>query len=268
VAGLSRTEEIRNRMIDLQSQLDTLLLSYHDTYPDVIRAKNQISDLKKSLQQEELNRRDGSIVNTITIEGVVVDERIQASPIYQQLRTELYTTNSTINTLTSRLVDAQKSLDKLAELGRRSHELQASLSELERDYEVNSDIYQDFLRRREAARVSMNVDIEQKGLNLRIDEPPFLPLNPSGLGLKHFLVGGILLGLILPLGVLFGILQIDPRIRSAEQLHQMTDIPIIGTVNEYYTDQDIRSIKLSYLSVFFLGLSTIVAVVVIALHYR
>jgi len=268
VAGLSRTEEIRKRIIDLQSQLDTLLLSYHDTYPDVIRARNQITDLKKSLRQEELNKQNGLTVNTITIEGVVVDERIQASPIYQQLRTELYTTNSTIKTLTSRLVDAKKSLETLAALGRRSHELQASLSELVRDYEVNSDIYQDFLRRREAARVSMNVDIDQKGLNLRIDELPFLPLSPSGLGLKHFLAGGMLLGLILPLGILFGILQIDPRIRNAEQLYEMTDIPIIGTVNEYYSDRDIRKIKYSYSSVLFLGLSTVVAVVVIALFYR
>jgi len=267
-AGLSRTEEYRTRIIELQSQLDTLLLNYHETYPDVVRARAQIADLKRALNQEEVDKLKGSPGNTITIEGVVVDERIQASPVYQQLRTDLYTTNSSIKTLTSRLADARRTLDELAELGRRSHELQASLAELERDYEVNSDIYQDFLRRREAARVSMNVDLDQKGLNLRIDEAPFLPLSPSGLGLLHFMIAGMLIGVLLPVGALFGILKFDPRIRTMNQLQQLTDIPIIGTVNEYYVDAAILETRNSYILVVALGLLTIVAVVVVALIFR
>ena len=91
VAGLSRAEEYRKRIIELQAQLDTLLLNYHDTYPDVVRARNQIQDLKNALEQEELDKQKGPSGNTITIEGVVVDERIQASPVYQQLRSDLYT---------------------------------------------------------------------------------------------------------------------------------------------------------------------------------
>ena len=267
-AGLSRAEEYRGRIIELQSQLDTLLLNYHDTYPDVVRAKNQIKDLKNALKQEELNKQNGSQGNTITIEGIEVDERIQASPVYQQLRTDLYATNSAIQTLSSRLADARKALNDQTGLGRRSHELQASLAELERDYAVNSDIYQDFLRRREAARVSMNVDIDQKGLNLRIDEPAFLPLSPSGLRLLHFIAGGILLGLFLPISILFGILNLDSRVRNVRQIQEFTDIPIIGTVNEYYADSDIRRIKNSYISIALLGLLTVVAVGVIALNYR
>lgn len=268
-AGLSRAEEYRTRIIELQSQLDTLLLNYHDTYPDVVRVRAQIQDLKNALKQEEVDKQGGrSSGNTITIEGVVVDERIQASPVYQQLRTDLYTTNSTIQTLTSRLVDARNSLDEQAELGRRTHELRATLAELERDYQVNSDIYQDFLRRREAARVSMNVDLEQKGLNLRIDEAPFLPTSPSGLGLFHIIAIGILAGLILPLGILYGVLQVDLRIRNAEQLHQFTDIPLIGTVNEYYTDSDINIIKRSYISTVLVGVLTVVVVIIIAINLQ
>jgi len=267
-AGLSRAEEYRKRIIELQSQLDTLLLNYHDTYPDVVRVRNQIQDLKNALKREESDKKNNSSGNTIVIEGVEVDERIQASPVYQQLRTDLYATNSLIQTLASRLTDAKKSLEIQAELGRRTHELQATLAELERDYQVNSDIYQDFLRRREAARVSMNVDLEQKGLNLRIDEPPYLPSSTSGLGLTHFLAGGFALGLLLPIGILFGVLQIDPRIRNASQLNQFTDIPIIGMVNEFYAESEIKSIKNSYISTFLLGLLTVVAVLVVALIFK
>jgi polysaccharide chain length determinant protein (PEP-CTERM system associated) len=267
-AGLSRAEEYRKRIIELQTKLDNLLLNYHETYPDVVRAREQIEELKNALKQEEQNKNKKSSGNTIIIEGVEVDERIQASPVYQQLRTDLYATNSKIQTLTSRLADARRSLKEQEALGRRTHELQATLAELERDYQVNSDIYQDFLRRREAARVSMNVDLEKKGLNLRVDEPPFLPLSPSGLGLADFVMAGMLAGLVLPIGVLFGILQIDPRIRNAEQLNEISDIPIIGVVNEYYADAELQEIQKNYISIFLLGLLTVVAVIVAALFYR
>ena len=40
---------------------------------------------------------------------------------------------------------------------------ESALAELTRDYEVNRDIYQDMLRRRENARVSMELDRERRG---------------------------------------------------------------------------------------------------------
>ena len=39
---------------------------------------------------------------------------------------------------------------------------ESALAELTRDYEVNRDIYQDLLRRRENARVSMELDREKR----------------------------------------------------------------------------------------------------------
>lgn len=263
-AGLSKAEEYRARIIDLQNKLDTLLLTYHETYPDVVRTKTQIDELKNALRQEELDKQSGKSGNTITIEGVVVDERIQASPVYQQLRTDLYATNSTIKTLSSRLEDAKNTLAEQEDLARRTHELSATLVELERDYTVNSDIYQDFLRRREAARVSMNVDLEQKGLNLRIDEPPFLPSTTSGLGKLHFLGGGLLLGILLPIGILYGILQIDPRIRNSGQIAEFTDVPIIGNVNTYYSAAEIESTKKNYLITVGIGMLSAIAVIIVA----
>ena len=43
---------------------------------------------------------------------------------------------------------------------RRIAASESALAELTRDYEVNRDIYQDLLKRRENARVSMNLDEE------------------------------------------------------------------------------------------------------------
>ncbi len=79
---------------------------------------------------------------------------------------------------------------------RRIAASESALAELTRDYEVNRDIYQDLLKRRENARVSMNLDEEQRGLTFRIQDPAVMPLRPSGLRLMHFALGGLGLALV------------------------------------------------------------------------
>jgi hypothetical protein len=115
-----------------------------------------------------------------------------------------------------------------------------ALSELTRDYEVNRDIYQDLLKRRENARVSMNLDEKQQGLTFRIQEPAVMPLRPSGLRLMHFAIAGLGLGIVLPLGLLFGYARFDPRVRSAAQIERMAGVPVLATIPSYPTPGDRR----------------------------
>ena len=112
------------------------------------------------------------------------------------------------------------------------------MSELTRDYEVNRDIYQDLLKRRENARVSMVLDEEQRGLQFRIQDPAILPLRPSGLRLVHFAMGGIVLALVIPFGLLYALVQFDPRIRSARQLERTTGLVALASIPAFSTARE------------------------------
>jgi len=141
-------------------------------------------------------------------------------------------------------------------------------SELTRDYNVNRDVYQDLLKRRENARVSMNLDAKQQGLTFLIQNPAMMPLNPSGLRFMHFGLGGIVLSLAIPLGLLFGIARLDPRVRSSTQLERSTGLMVLATVPFYPTPQDrqrerfrnvllaliVLAVALAYLILFWLKL--------------
>src|SRR5690606_17258889 len=48
----------RAQLVDLQSQLDRLLLTYTDQYPDVVRTRRQIEDVKRQLASEPDQRRN------------------------------------------------------------------------------------------------------------------------------------------------------------------------------------------------------------------
>jgi hypothetical protein len=154
-------------------------------------------------------------------------------------------------------------LQQEIELDKKVHASEATLSELNRDYEVNQQIYNDLLRRRENARVSMNMDISQKGLDLKVYEPAYLPVKPSGLRLLHFIGAGLLLGISMPLGLLIAYLEVDPRIRNKKIFERDFDLPVITTIPRWIGVTELRherTINRSAFFVFFIFSITYVSI--------
>jgi hypothetical protein len=111
---------------------------------------------------------------------------------------------------------------------------------------VNRDIYQDLLKRRENARVSMNLDEEGRGLTFRIQDPATRPLRPTGLSLTHFALAGIVLALAAPIGLLFGVARFDPRVRSARLLERHIAVPVLAAVPSYAVPRERRNDRARY----------------------
>lgn len=219
--NFSRSEQYKTRIAELQSKLDTLRLSYHETYPDIVQLKAQIQELRDTIASEK---------STAGGQAGSLDESAVANPLYQELQRSLYQTNTLIETLSARYDQTQRALNEQLEVGKRVQDFEAKLSELTRDYEVNREIYADLTRRRESARVSMNLDKEQKGLTMRIDEPAYLPHKPSGPQFIHFILAGPIVGLLLPIGIVVGIRKLDPRIRSEDRITEELGLPLLGVV--------------------------------------
>lgn len=64
-----------------------------------------------------------------------------------------------------------------------------------------------------------------------------MPLLPSGLRTMHLAGGGLLLGLLTPLGLLFGMVKYDPRVRSARQIERDAGVKVLSTMPVYRTQQ-------------------------------
>jgi len=124
---------------------------------------------------------------------------------------------------------------------RKIHGGEAALTKLTRDYQVNQDIYQDLLRRRENANVSRSLDRENQGLTFKIQEPAKVPLLPTGLRFIHFAAAGLIVGLLVPVGLVYLIFQMDPRIRFSRTISSDTGIPVLAEVYHIRTtSEDMR----------------------------
>ncbi|WDS36914.1 XrtA system polysaccharide chain length determinant [Pseudoxanthomonas sp.] len=263
VSAVQTTEGIyQAQLAELQAQLDKLLLSYTSDYPDVVRIRHQMEDIQHQVSQARQRKLSAQAAGT----PIALDSHAQFNPLYQQLKSRLSAVRADLAATGARLSVSESMLG--AELQRSRHIAATAnvTSELTRDYDVNRNVYQDLLKRRENARVSMNLDARQRGLNLVVQNPATLPLVPSGLRFMHFGLAGMALAIAVPLALLFGVVRYDPRLRSAEQLERLTGLTVLATVPYYPNAQDRRrhaihntlllgivlSVVLAYLVVFLL----------------
>lgn len=226
----TRAGQYRARLAELQSERERLLLNYTEQHPDVVRTQHQIADL-----QEELRREDARQETRLSDNPSSLGDSATYNPLYGELKSKLAEASSRSAAARSRIATAEAMLAQELQRSSRIAASESTLAELTRDYEVNRDLYQDLLKRRENARVSMNLDAERRGLSFRIQEPPTVPLRPSGLRLMHVAGAGLLLAVATPFALLFGLIKLDPRVRSSHRIEREAGLPVLGSVPSYRT---------------------------------
>lgn len=265
LAGISptirqgRTEDAyRERIRLLEERLDSLRLQYHDSYPDIVILREQLAELRK--QQKAASQRPPSR-NSLAGDDAV-------NPLYQELSAALSTTRADMATVKTRISSLERLMEEQALRMERIQSNKARYSELTRDMEVNREIYDDLLKRREKARVSMHLDIEGQGLNYRINEPAQYPREPKGPKFSMFATAGLLLGMVAPFGALAGMLQIDPRIRARNQLEEGIGLPVLIEIPKVRTPYEKRlDRKVTIMVGVFALLAVAVYIAVVVLAY-
>jgi len=213
---------LTSRIRVLEQELATLRLDYHDTYPDVVRIKHQIADLREMLNT------NGDTGSAFASSAGAASGNLDT--VYGSLREQLVETRTRLAGLSTRLAQSRKLLEAELERAKKLPAVEAELSELTRDYEVTNSVYQDLVKRRENARVSMNIDIEQSDQRFAIQEPALLPLQATGLRFFHVAALGPILGVLGPLAALFALFQLGSNIRHKSQLSKISDVRFLGEI--------------------------------------
>ncbi len=220
-AHLTQEGQIQKRITILQGQLDTLRMTYLGSYPDIVILKDQISELRKQMLQ--VNKTDKK---KLIVTGAL-------NPLFQELRSEFSKQSTQLASLKTRLKATKNLLIDEKARAIQINSVDAQMAQLTRDYNVNKDLYQKLLRQRETARVSMNIDIANQGLTLKIQERAVVPSRPKGIRLMHFAILGLILGLIVPFGLMYVIVMFDGNVRAKQQFQNIIQAPVLGHVSTY-----------------------------------
>ena len=228
--GSAEGTPIDGQIARFKAQRDQLLLEYTDKHP-------QVQALNATIAGLEAEKRAGTKIsssvaapgaNLSSDQGLV--RSLDMNPVYQNLRLQLSSADADLAAIRGQM-DAQQRL--VGDLRGRVNEVpdvEAELSRLNRDYEVNKRQYDTLLERLESAKISEEAEQNSDNVKFRVIEPPTLPVKASGphRGVLNSLVLLLSLGAGLGLAMLFG--QLHPTFSTRDALQKVARIPVIGSI--------------------------------------
>ena len=218
--------EIDARIQALNKNLDALRLNFTDQHPDILSTKRLIAQLEQRKKEEAKLIKHSA------------DPGKNYSPMLQQLNIALTEAEARVASMRARVAEYSSRFDHLKSQSNAVPEVEADLSQLNRDYEVNKSNYENLLERREKAKMSGEMSSTTELMTFRIIDPPTVPQIPAGPNRPRLFSLVFLGALLAGIGVAFMMSQIRPTFHSQSSLREITGRPILGTVAMIWTAQE------------------------------
>ena len=213
LAGLAAGSSQESELATAERHLAELRARFTDEHPDVIIARRLVASLRST------SARAPSAAGLAT-----------RNPLYDQLRLQVIDAQSAVSSLNARLATARGDRDRLEALARAAPGVEAEYQNLDRDYSVISKNYEELLARREASNITSAADTTADKVQLRIIDPPRIPVLPVGpnrlLLISVVLAGGV--GAAIALAILIS--ELDQSIGDAAHLRGF-GLPVLGGIS-------------------------------------
>ncbi|AGY59712.1 GumC family protein [Gloeobacter kilaueensis] len=146
--------------------------------------------------------------------------------IQQSLASQLLSTQVTLSVQKAQLASLTKAQNDIVARFKKIPQLQQQYTELQRDYNVNSQIVNGLLTKLEELRITE----AQETSPWRVLEPPDLPDTPVSPKIDQNLLYGFIASVFLGLGAAFVPDLIDERIKGVEEAKELTGLPLLGAI--------------------------------------
>jgi len=223
--ALPANPEIDSRISTIEKQLDALRMQYTEEHPDIVSSKRLIAQLEERKKEEAKKQVRSS------------DPGAGYSPMLQQMNVALSAEEARVAALKTRVAEYSARLARLRSMSTAAPEVEAQLSQLNRDYLINKENYEKLVQRRESAKLSGDLSSATDMMSFRVVDPPTAPVTPIGpnrLRLYSMVFGGALLA---GLGTALLLSQIRPTFLSQNSLREVTSMPILGSIAMNWTER-------------------------------
>ncbi len=212
-----RTQDIDKQISAYQQQLNKLLLSYTDEYPDVISARRMIAQLQARRSALQKNVAGSSMMSVAS-----------DNPVYQEMQKSMYSTQVNLQTLATQIGLQKRQIDDLKGQADKINDVQTTLQQLTRNYDVTKKQYEQLLERSNTAQLSQDATQSGNNLKFRVVNPPMVPLAPASP--KRGLLLLAVFALAVAMGAAFAYLlhKITPVFVSLKSLQEYGDYPVLG----------------------------------------
>jgi polysaccharide chain length determinant protein (PEP-CTERM system associated) len=246
------TPEIDSRIDAQKRNLDALLQRFTEQHPDVINARRLIKDLEDAKRKEAQELRKAALANP------------SAAPVnntlaYQELSRVLATSQVQVASLRARVAEYESRYRKARESLKTAPEIEAELTQLNRDYDINKSNYNNLVLRRESATMSGDLDSATGVADFRLIDPPRASPKPVAPNRLLLMPLALVAALGAGLGVTFLLSQLRAVFYDAYAMSETLGLPLLGVVSLVVDDGTAQRRK-SELIKFFAATAALVVV--------
>jgi polysaccharide chain length determinant protein (PEP-CTERM system associated) len=228
--GSAEGNPIDGQIARFKAQRDQLLMQYTEKHP-------QVQSLNETITRLEEEKRGGAKVSSsvaapgagMTNEEAVV-RSLDMNPVYQNLRLQLSQADADLAAIRGQMQAQQALVGDLQSRVQAVPEVEAELSRLNRDYEVNKRNYDTLVQRLESARISESADQSADNVKFRVIEPPIVPFKPSGPERAMLNTLVLLAALGAGAGLAAALGQMRPTFATRDVLEKVTGVRVIGAI--------------------------------------
>jgi uncharacterized protein involved in exopolysaccharide biosynthesis len=215
-------QSLEQQLTALQSQLISLQSRYTDDHPDVIKAKADIAEVKRKI--DEMNKAATTGSENTDKAGVA------EPPEIRQLRLQIHQYDQTIAEASR---EQKRIKDQIGVYQGRvalSPAIEEQYKQLTRDYDTALKFYNDLLAKRSESEMQTDMERRQQGEQMRLLNPANLPDSPSFPVRWLFAAGGLGGGLALGMGLALWIELRDKAIRTEKDVEAVMELPTLVSV--------------------------------------
>jgi protein tyrosine kinase modulator len=200
-----------DQLAKLQMLLTSLQARYTDQYPDVIKVKAEITDLKKQIAAS------ADPPSSKAAQDAGADNPVEP-PEIQKLRSQVRSLEQAVKIETQEQQQLKASIQSYESRLQLSPAVEEEYKKITRDHETAVKFYNDLLAKRDESAMATELERRQEGEQLSVMDPANLPAEPSFPKLTVFGGGGLGAGLALGLALVLGMGTSDKRIRTGRDV--------------------------------------------------
>ena len=216
-------ETVDEELAGMENELLSLQTKYTSDYPDVIRLKAAIAELKKVAHAPNTTAKSDP------------PDKVQAPPVaeppaMQQLRSQLRAYDEAIKANTQEQKHFQEQIKAYQSRIQMSPLVEQQYKEITRDHETALDFYNELLKKKNQSAMATDLEHRQEGEQLRVMDPANLPEKPSFPNRPLFGGVGFAVGLALGLGIAMLLEMRDKTLRTERDIEFYLRLPILARV--------------------------------------
>lgn len=233
IAGLEKqvyaddaTADRLRQLSEAKAQLAADLVKYSVDYPDVVRLQHLVKNLETAVARDSSSgTRQASVLHA-------------DNPAYIQVKGQIDAVDVDRASAIAKRDALRAKVDDYENRIARSPDVQRRYEEIARNLQSAQLQYQQILAKQTEAKISENLETEQKGEKFTLIEPPQPPEKPVSPNRPLILILGLVLSIALGAGAAYVHEALDGSVRGPGDIRRLLQVPALASIPVIVTAED------------------------------